>query len=204
MLTVLNHPLVQHDLTLLRDETTDSPGFRAAANRISRHLAVAATQQLAVVTTTVRTPLEETTGFQTSEPIVLVPVLRAGIAMLAPFSEMIPQAAIGYLGLRRNEETLEPEEYMFSFPKTSEQATVLLLDPMLATGGSMCASIRHILKEGVGKITAVSIIAAPEGIARVHKEFPNIPVVTAAVDRQLNDIGFILPGLGDAGDRFHG
>ncbi|MES2765200.1 MAG: uracil phosphoribosyltransferase [Bacteroidota bacterium] len=204
MITVLEHPLVRRDITILRNVETDPATFRAAAARVGIHLAIAATQTLELENFTITTPLEETQGFKTANPLILMPILRAGVAMLAPFSEVIPQAAIGYLGLRRNEETLQPEEYMFSFPPTEKPATVFLLDPMLATGGSMCASIRRVRREGVKNIIIACMIAAPEGIERVRSEFPDIPIITAALDRELNEIGFILPGLGDAGDRFHG
>lgn len=204
MIHILEHPLVRHDISILRDQTTPSGAFRLAASRIGLHLAIEASRHVEPEPYTVTTPLEETTGFKISSPIIVMPVLRAGIAMLAPFSEIMPQAAIGYLGLRRNEETLEPEEYMFSFPATDEPAHVLLLDPMLATGGSMCASIRRVQREGVKDITLACMIAAPEGIERVRQEFPDVRIITAALDRELNEVGFILPGLGDAGDRFHG
>jgi uracil phosphoribosyltransferase len=204
MITVLDHPLVRQDISVLRDVATTPAVFRSAAHRIGMHLAVAATQHLSEEKFLLKTPLEETDGFKTAGSIILMPVLRAGVAMLAPFSEIIPDAAVGYVGLRRNEETLEPEEYMFSFPQKEKPLKVFLLDPMLATGGSMCASIERVQREGAKDITVVCMIAAPEGIARVHGEFPEIPIITAALDRQLNDVGFILPGLGDAGDRFHG
>jgi uracil phosphoribosyltransferase len=204
MITVLEHPLVRQDISILRDVATVPALFRNAAHRLGIHLAIAATRHLKEERFTVTTPLEETEGFKITGSVILMPVLRAGIALLKPFSEIIPQASVGYLGLRRNEETLEPEEYMFSFPRTEKPATVFLLDPMLATGGSMCASIERVQREGVENIIVACMIAAPEGIARVHSEFPDVPIITTALDRELNDVGFILPGLGDAGDRFHG
>lgn len=203
MLTVLDHPLVQRDITLLRDSATPTPVFRAAMRRIGVMLAAEAARHIELTATRVTTPLEDTDGFYFAHDVVLLPVLRAGAGLVEPFLDVIPDVKIGYMGLRRNEETLKTEEYYFNAP-LSASTLVFVLDPMLATGGSMSVTIQRAQKVGVKRIVAVSVIAAPEGIERVQRECPNVPMITAVLDRCLNQVGYILPGLGDAGDRYHG
>lgn len=203
MLTVLDHPLVRRDITLLRDTATPTPDFRTAMRRIGAMLAAEAAKHIELATKRVVTPLEETEGFAFAHDVVLLPVLRAGAGLVEPFLDVIPDVKIGYMGLRRNEETLQTEEYYFNAPLAAS-TLVFVLDPMLATGGSMSVTIKRVQKAGVKRIVAVSVIAAPEGVERVRRECPDVPMITATLDRCLNRVGYILPGLGDAGDRYHG
>jgi uracil phosphoribosyltransferase len=204
MLTVLDNPLVKRDVALLRDTRTSPDRFRAAMQRIGTALAVQAALHLDVRTTRINTPLEETDGYELAQDIVLLPVLRAGVSLVEPFSNLIPEAKIAYIGLARDEETLNTREYYYNVPSLDANSVVYVLDPMLATGGSICATIERIQSVGARHIVVVSVIAAPEGVKRVEAAFPHMPILTAALDRCLNEHGFIMPGLGDAGDRYHG
>jgi len=202
--TVINHPLVQHNLTRLRDARTQPQEFRRLLNEIAALMTYEATRSFAVKKISVRTPLEKTTGGQLQNEIVLVPVLRAGLGMLDGILEMIPHARVGFLGLKRDETTLAAHFYSKSLPKNLRDVEIILIDPMLATGGSAVAALEHLSEQGAKNLRLVSLVAAPEGIARVQKSYPKLPIFTAAIDRQLNKIGYILPGLGDAGDRLFG
>lgn len=204
MLTVLDNPLVKRDVALLRDTRTTPDRFRAAMQRIGTALAVNAASHLTVRTTRINTPLEETDGHELQQNIVLLPVLRAGVSLVEPFSTLIPEAKIAYIGLARDEETLKTREYYYNVPALDASSLVYVLDPMLATGGSICATIERIQSVGAKNIVVVAVIAAPEGAKRVETAFPHVPILTAALDRCLNEHGFIMPGLGDAGDRYHG
>ena len=203
-LTVINHPLVQHNLTRLRDERTQPQEFRRLLGEIAGLMTYEATRSLGVKKISVRTPMEKTTGAQLEKEIVLVPILRAGLGMLDGILEMIPHARVGFLGLKRDEKTLAAHFYQKSLPKNLSRCEVILIDPMLATGGSAVAAIDFLREQGAKSIRLVSLVAAPEGIARVRKTYKTLPIFTAAVDRQLNKVGYILPGLGDAGDRLFG
>jgi uracil phosphoribosyltransferase len=203
-LTVINHPLVQHNLTRLRDERTQPQEFRRLLGEIAGLMTYEATRSLGVKKISVRTPMEKTTGAQLEKEIVLVPILRAGLGMLDGILEMIPHARVGFLGLKRDEKTLAAHFYQKSLPKNLSRCEVILIDPMLATGGSAVAAIDFLREQGAKSIRLVSLVAAPEGIARVRKTYKTLPIFTAAVDRQLNNVGYILPGLGDAGDRLFG
>ena len=202
--TVINHPLVQHNLTRLRDARTQPQEFRRLLNEIAALMTYEATRSFAVKKISVRTPLEKTTGGQLQNEIVLVPVLRAGLGMLDGILEMIPHARVGFLGLKRDETTLAPNFYSKSLPKKLAEVEIILIDPMLATGGSAVAALDYLREQGAKNLRLVSLVAAPEGIARVQKSYPKLPIFTAAIDRQLNSVGYILPGLGDAGDRLFG
>ncbi|MEI7535029.1 MAG: uracil phosphoribosyltransferase [Verrucomicrobiae bacterium] len=202
--TVINHPLVQHNLTRLRDARTQPQEFRRLLNEIAALMTYEATRSFAVKKISVRTPLEKTTGGQLQNEIVLVPVLRAGLGMLDGILEMIPHARVGFLGLKRDETTLAAHFYSKSLPKNLRDVEIILIDPMLATGGSAVAALDYLREQGAKNLRLVSLVAAPEGIARVQKSYPKLPIFTAAIDRQLNKIGYILPGLGDAGDRLFG
>jgi uracil phosphoribosyltransferase len=203
-LTVINHPLVQHNLTRLRDERTQPQEFRRLLGEIAGLMTYEATRSLGVKKISVRTPMEKTAGAQLEKEIVLVPILRAGLGMLDGILEMIPHARVGFLGLKRDEKTLAAHFYQKSLPKNLSRCEVILIDPMLATGGSAVAAIDFLREQGAKSIRLVSLVAAPEGIARVRKSHKTLPIFTAAVDRQLNGVGYILPGLGDAGDRLFG
>ena len=202
--TVIAHPLVQHNLTRLRDARTQPQEFRRLLGEIAALMTYEATRTLGVEKVSVRTPLEKTTGAQLEKEVVLVPVLRAGLGMLEPILELIPHARVGFLGLKREETTLRAHFYHKSLPKKLERCEVILIDPMLATGGSAVAALDFLSEQGAKKIRLVSLVAAPEGIRRVRQSYPALPIFTAAIDRQLNNVGYILPGLGDAGDRLFG
>ncbi|MFA6979461.1 MAG: uracil phosphoribosyltransferase [Ignavibacteriaceae bacterium] len=199
-----NHPLVKKDITILRDKATNPEVFRAAVKRISLILAVEISKEYHVNKLEVETPLEITTGYRLKQNVVLVPVLRAGLGMVSGFLEVIPDAKVGHIGLQRNEETLEPIEYYYKTPKDIGNSQVILLDPMLATGGSSSEALKYLKSRGVKKCVFACLVAAPEGIKKIATEHPEIPIFCAALDRQLNERGYILPGLGDAGDRTFG
>ena len=203
-LTVIKHPLVQHNLTRVRDERTQPQEFRRLLGEIASLMIYEATRSLRVKKVSVRTPLEKTAGFTLEREIVLVPVLRAGLGMLNPILEIIPHARVGFIGLKREESTLVAHFYHQSLPKELGRCEVILIDPMLATGGSAVAALDFLKEQGAKRIRLVSLVAAPEGITRVRKSYPALPIFTAAIDRELNEVGYILPGLGDAGDRLFG
>ncbi len=202
--TVITHPLVQHNLTRLRDERTQPQEFRRLLGEIAALMTYEATRSFAVKKIAVRTPMEKTTGSQLEREVVLVPVLRAGLGMHDGILELIPHARVGFLGLKREESTLRAHFYHKSLPKKLERCEVILIDPMLATGGSAVAALDFLSEQGAKNIRLVSLVSAPEGIRRVCKSYPRLPIFTAAIDRQLNSVGYILPGLGDAGDRLFG
>ena len=202
--TVITHPLVQHNLTRLRDARTQPQEFRRLIGETAALMTYEATRALRVKKISVRTPLEKTTGARLEKEIVLVPVLRAGLGMLDGILEMIPHARVGFIGLKREETTLRAHFYHKSLPKNLGRCEVILIDPMLATGGSAVAAIDFLREQGAKSLRLVSLVAAPEGIRKVRKHHPALPIFTAAIDRQLNNIGYILPGLGDAGDRLFG
>jgi uracil phosphoribosyltransferase len=202
-LTVVDHPLAHHLLTRLRDRETPPPVFRELAKRLTIVLLIEAVRGLPTEETVVRTPLEEAPGRLISPDLVAVPILRAGLGMLESVAGLFPEVAVGYVGLERDDATLQPTSYYEKLPPVRGRH-VLLLDPMLATGGSAaraCASIREREPE---QILFLCVVAAPEGLVRMEAEHPDVQIFTAAVDRQLNEDGYILPGLGDFGDRLYG
>jgi uracil phosphoribosyltransferase len=203
-LILLNHPLVKKDVTVLRDVNTQSEAFRSAVKRISSLLAVEITKNIKVKKVKVRTPLELTAGFELSQQIVLVPVLRAGLGMVGGFIDIIPDAKVGHIGLQRDEETLKPKQYYYKTPKNLRSSIVILLDPMLATGGSSSQAITNLKKRGSKDCMFACIVASPEGLYRMKKDHPDVKIYCAALDRGLNERGYIIPGLGDAGDRTFG
>lgn len=202
--TVVDHPLVKRDLTILRDKNTNSDVFRGAFRRVSALLAFEACKNFKLAEKEIETPLEKTVGYKLGQEIVLVPVLRAGLSMLTPFLEIIPDAKVGHIGIQRNEETLEPMEYYFKAPSSVPDSRVLVLDPMLATGGSSSTAITFLKKRGAQTINFVCVVASPEGVKKLQKDHPDINIYAAALDRELNEKGYIVPGLGDAGDRAFG
>ncbi|WP_020668214.1 uracil phosphoribosyltransferase [Amycolatopsis nigrescens] len=201
---VVDHPLAKARLSTMRDARTDSAAFRAALHELSVMLMYEATRDAPVRTERIHTPVARTDGFRLANPPLLVPVLRAGLGMADQAHKMIPDAQMGFVGLARDEETLQPKPYLESLPENLADRPVLVLDPMLATGGSMEYTIRLLVERGATDVTAVCALAAPEGIR--HLETTGLPmrVVTASIDERLNDSGFIVPGLGDAGDRQYG
>ena len=201
---LINHPLVKRDITLLRDVSTDCESFRAAVSRVSNILAVIISRNLPVEEIQVESPLEKTTGCRLSQDVVVIPVLRAGLGMVKGFLQLIPDAKVGHIGLERDEETLIPVEYYYKTPKNLINHEVILLDPMLATGGSASAAITYLKKRESVNIIFACLLAAPEGIKKLKDDHPQVKIFGAALDRELNDKGYILPGLGDAGDRTFG
>ncbi len=198
------HPLVKHKLTLLRDKTTDSTQFRQLVHQLAILLCYEATQDLMVHPVSVETPLATAQGAELSESIGLVPVLRAGLGMASGIWEMIPGAEVWHIGLYRDEHTLRPVQYYNKLPVEPRVQVCLILDPMLATGGSAVATTRLLKDWGAKRIKYVGLIAAPEGIKAMRDEHPDVPIHVGAVDDHLNGVGFIVPGLGDAGDRQFG
>ncbi len=201
---VMKHPLILDKISRLRDKRTGTQEFRQIIFQVSIILAVESTVHCRVRRKNIATPLEETNGFQIRDDIVLLPILRAGLGMVDGFLSLMPEAKVGYLGVYRNEATLEPVTYYKNFPKNLDRSEIFVLDPMLATGGSSnyCLSL---IKECGGKnITLVTIISAPQGVELISQNHPDVKIVTASLDRELNGYGYILPGLGDAGDRLNG
>lgn len=206
---VVDHPLVAHKLTALRDRNTDTPTFRRLADQLVTLLAYEATRDVRVRPVDITTPVGSTTGVKLSEPRPLVvPILRAGLGMLEGMLRQLPTAEVGFLGMVRNELTLEASTYAERLPDDLSGRQCYVLDPMLATGGTLAAAIRFLTDRGADDITAICLLTSPEGMARLESELVGLPVpvtvVTAAVDERLNDKGYIVPGLGDAGDRLYG
>jgi uracil phosphoribosyltransferase len=202
---VVDHPLVQHKLGLLRDRATPTQVFRQLVDELTLLLTYEATKEMATEEVEIETPLERTPGQRISgKKVAVCPILRAGVGMLDGVLSLIAGARVGFIGLYRNEETLEPVEYYVKLPQDIAERDVILLDPMLATGNSTAAAVATVKKAGAQSIRLIAIIAAPEGIERLQSEHPDVAIVVAAVDRELNERGYILPGLGDAGDRLYG
>ncbi len=204
-LTEVRHPLVQHKLGLLRDVTTNTHMFRQLVNELTLLLTYEATMDLATEEVEIETPLERTTAQRISgKKVAICPILRAGMGMLDGVLSLISGARVGFIGLYRNEETLEPVEYYVKLPADIAERDVILLDPMLATGNSTAAAVARVKEAGATSIRLIALIAAPEGIERIHREHPEVHIVVAGIDRELNERGYIVPGLGDAGDRLYG
>jgi uracil phosphoribosyltransferase len=201
----VTHPLVQHKLGLLRDASTPTQMFRQLVNELTLLLTYEATKDLATEEVEISTPLERMAVQRISgKKVAICPILRAGVGMLDGVLSLIPGARVGFIGLYRNEETLEPVEYYVKLPADIADRDVILLDPMLATGNSTAAAVATVKAAGAHSVRLTAIIAAPEGIDRLHGEHPDVAIVVAAIDRGLNEKGYILPGLGDAGDRLYG
>lgn len=201
---ILSHPVIQTKLTELRDYTADHRNFRELLNEIAGLMVYEATRDWPVMPKPVQTPLERTTGQVLARQVTLVPILRAGLGMSDGVLRLLSEARMGHLGVYRDEKTLEPVSYYSKLPPDVAETEVLLIDPMLATGGSGSAAITFLKRAGVSSMKFVCLVAAPEGIEAVHRQHPEVPIYCAAVDRQLNEKGYILPGLGDAGDRIFG
>ncbi|MGB5847263.1 MAG: uracil phosphoribosyltransferase [Ignavibacteriaceae bacterium] len=201
---LIDHPLVERNITILRDVDTNCETFRSAISRLSNILAVKLFVDLKLTEIEVQTPLEKTKGFKLAQEVVIVPVLRAGLGMVNGFLQVIPDAKVGHIGLERDEETLKPIEYYYKTPDNLIEHEIVLIDPMLATGGSASAAISFLKKRGAKNIIFACIVAAPKGINKINKDHPDVKIFGAALDRELNDKGYILPGLGDAGDRTFG
>lgn len=201
---VVDHPLAAARLTTLRDERTDNAGFRAALRDLTLMLVYEATRDLAVDVIDVRTPLADTAGTRLALPPLLVPVLRAGLGMVDQAHALIPEAKVGFVGVARNEDTHQPTPYLESLPDDLSSQPVVVLDPMLATGGSMVHTLELLYARNAVDVTVICVVVAPEGLAALEKVAPQLRLFTASIDSGLNDIAYIVPGLGDAGDRQFG
>ena len=204
MLKVLNHPLITHKLAQMRKVETGTKDFRQNLDEIAGLMAYEICRDLPTRPVTIQTPICECQTEELSKEIVLIPILRAGLGLVNGITDLIPTAKVGFIGLYRDEETLQPHEYFAKFPNTMPDAVNMVLDPMLATGGSAAAAIGFLKKRGCKNIKLVNLIAAPEGVARVQAEHPDVDIYVAGMDEKLNDHGYIIPGLGDAGDRLFG
>ena len=202
--TVLDHALINHKLSIMRDKNTNTIVFKENLDEIAMLMAYEVTKDLPLVEYPVETPICKTVGKKLAKQIILVPILRAGIGLVDGFRRIIPSAKVGHIGLQRDEKTLKPIEYYAKFPKGIEDAIVIVVDPMLATGGSASATITSLKKRGAKNIHLVCLLAAPEGVAVIEKEHPDVNLTLAALDDKLNSKGYIVPGLGDAGDRLFG
>jgi len=201
---LIEHPLIKRDVTILRDKNTDTEMFRASLQRVSNILASEISKNFSLTEIEVETPLEKTTGARLSHNVILVPVLRAGLGMVNGFLQIIPEAKVGHIGLQRDEETLKPVEYYYKVPKNLDTSEVVMLDPMLATGGSAAEALKYLKARGARKLFFACLVAAPKGIEKILNEHSDVKIFAAALDRELNNKGYILPGLGDAGDRTFG
>ncbi len=202
-ITVVEHPLARHYLTILRDRDTAPEVFRHTTRRLCYLLLHEATARTPLVEGTVTTPLADTTGYQLGRKMVAVPVLRAGLGLLDAVKDMLPELSIGFAGVARDEETAMPQEYYYKIPDLSD-SWVLILEPMLATGGSLSWAIEKVKSSGAADITAICVVAAPEGVKRINNDHPDVRIVAAGLDEGLNEHYYIVPGLGDMGDRLFG
>ena len=200
MITVLNHPLITHKLTQMRRTETGTKSFRQYLDEVAGLMAC----DIKLDPVTIQTPVQQCDTFELNKEIVLVPILRAGLGMVDGILSLIPTAKVGHIGVYRDEETLQPHEYFAKFPDNLDISEVLVLDPMLATGGSADAAIEMVKKRGAKSIKLVCLVAAPEGVALIREKHPDVDIFLAAMDEKLNDKGYIVPGLGDAGDRIFG
>ena len=203
-LHIMDHPLITHKITMLRDENTNTKDFRQLVYEIALLMGYEATKDLTLTDTEITTPLMKTTKKVLNQKVAIVPILRAGLGMVDGVLDLIPSAKVGHIGLYRDHETLKPVEYYCKLPTDIESREVIIVDPMLATGGSSAAAISFIKKRGAKNIRLMCILAAPEGIEVLRKEHPDVELYCGAVDDKLNEKGYILPGLGDAGDRIFG
>jgi len=204
-LTVLTHPLIQHKLTILRDRETSTRDFKQLVSEIAMLMAYEVTKDLPTEAVEIETPLERMTGRQVAgKKLTLVPILRAGLGMVEGIAQLVPSARVGHIGLYRDHDTLQPVDYYFKIPAAEVERDFFVLDPMLATGGSAVAAVGALREAGARRIRFLCVVAAPEGVARMLETHPEVPVYAAALDRQLDQRGYILPGLGDAGDRLFG
>lgn len=204
MLHVLNHPLITHKLTQMRQVDTGTKDFRQNLDEIAGLMAYEITRDVPVQKVEIMTPVAKCVTEEMAKEIVLVPILRAGLGMVNGIRNLVPTAKVGHIGLYRDEETLEPHEYFAKFPSNLKDAVVMVLDPMLATGGSASAALDMLKKRGASSLKLVCLVGAPEGVARIEEDHPDVDIYLAALDEKLNENGYIVPGLGDAGDRIFG
>lgn len=202
--TEIKHPVIDRDLTILRDKNTSTALFRLALGRISTILAYHSLKHISLKEIEVETPIQATKGYELDTDIVVVPILRAGLGLVDAITNFVPDARVGHLGMYRDEVTKKPVDYYVSVPNGIENALVLVVDPMLATGGSACDAISFLKSKGAKQIRFICLISAPEGVSKVHEQHPDVHIITAANDSYLNEDKYIVPGLGDAGDRIFG
>ncbi|MCR9132701.1 MAG: uracil phosphoribosyltransferase [bacterium] len=202
--SVISHPVLDRYLTYLRDKNTNTAVFRRAMSNIGIILAYHALNDLKLDETEIETPIQTTTGYQPGQEVVVIPILRAGLSLVDGIINFMPEAKVGHVGVYRNEETHQPVNYYDNLPKGLDTALTLVVDPMLATGGSGSHALQFLKENGAKQIRFVCLIAAPEGIERLQADHPDVPIITAAVDERLNENAYIVPGLGDAGDRYFG
>ncbi|QMS85419.1 uracil phosphoribosyltransferase [Candidatus Xianfuyuplasma coldseepsis] len=202
--TILNHPLIDHKMTIIRDKNTNTKSFRENVNEIGGLITYEITRDLPTKEVEVETPITKTITRQLAKDVIIVPILRAGLGMVDGIQMIIPTAKVGHVGMYRDEETLEPHEYYAKFPNEIVDGTVLVVDPMLATGGSASAAITAVKKRGAKDIRYVGLVGCPEGVERLNADHPDVDIYLAAMDEKLNDVGYIVPGLGDCGDRLFG
>jgi len=204
-LTVVDHPLIQHKLSFLRDKETSKKKFKELVDEIAMLMAYEVTKDLPLAEVEVETPLERMTARQVAgKKLTVVPILRAGLGMVDGVVRLMPGVRVGHIGLYRDHDTLQPVDYYFKIPADAESRDFLVLDPMLATGGSASAAVTSLKRQGAKRVRMLCMVAAPEGVQRMLEDHPDVHVYAAALDRELNDVGYILPGLGDAGDRLFG
>lgn len=201
---ILNHPLIDHKMSIIRNKDTNTKSFRENVNEIGGLITYEITRDLPTRTVDVETPIQMTTCQELSKDVIIVPILRAGLGMVEGIQMIIPTAKVGHVGMYRDEETLEPHEYYAKFPEEIKEGTVLVVDPMLATGGSASAAISAVKKRGATDIRFVGLVGCPEGVDRLNKDHPDVDIYLAAMDEKLNEVGYIVPGLGDCGDRLFG
>ena len=203
-LTILNHPLIDHKMAIIRNKNTDTKTFRHLVNEVGGLITYEITRGLSTEEVLVTTPITDTVCKTLSKDVIIVPILRAGLGMVDGIQRLIPTAKVGHVGMYRDEETLEPVEYYAKFPKEIVEGTVLVVDPMLATGGSASAAITAVKQRGAKDIRYVGLVGCPEGVEKLNEDHPDIDIYLAAMDEKLNEVGYIVPGLGDCGDRLFG
>lgn len=204
MVFIIKHPLIDHKMTILREKTTANNYFRTLVKEITSLMMFTATHDLELEKKGITTPVESMIGHQLKTDVMVIPILRAGLGMLDAFTDMVPSAGVGHIGLARNEETLQPKEYIVKLPKINPTTKVFVLDPMLATGGSLNYAIDKLKEKGAKNITYLGLVGVQEGVNAVQKQHPDVKIFLAALDKGLNQHGFIVPGLGDCGDRLYG
>lgn len=202
--TILNHPLIDHKMSIIRDKNTNTKSFRENVNEIGGLITFEITRDLTTREVEVETPITKTICKELSKDVIIVPILRAGLGMVDGIQSIVPTAKVGHVGMYRDEETLEPHEYYAKFPKEIVGGSVLVVDPMLATGGSASAAITAVKKRGATDIRFVGLVGCPEGVERLNNDHPDVDIYLAAMDEKLNEVGYIVPGLGDCGDRLFG
>jgi len=203
-LHVFDHPLIRHKLSIVRDKATEYQRFRALVNQIAGLMLFEVSRSFPVEDREIQTPMEKTTGVRLARTITVCPILRAGLGMSDGLLEIMPEARVGHIGMYRDEKSLEPVTYLCKLPETAADGPVILVDPMLATGGSAVAAVQLLRSHGVTDVRLICLVASPEGVATMQKGCPDVPIYAAALDRELNEHGYIMPGLGDAGDRLFG